>query len=1185
MTTRKKKENKDKSQADFKEFSITRKLKNTNARIKNNEQGDLQVGGTIKQREALEQDYTIIDNELNDLLTGITIYNITIGDNNSNKENNLSIAIFEKLGLGRVTSVGPDGDIGKANLKINDTKHRLAVNDIILLYKVKGSEYIYIHNKEFFDNTKNGSVTINFIKYDDLNSDIENKIKERIKAKIELDQVVKDQENVKLAIERLAKEEQNKEAEDKESLAKLTKFIQDKHITIDEVRVGSSGFKFSTHQHNGAIANIKSGSMKGAGLEVGDIIVAYKFENQQDFRKYKKDDLKKKDNELFYEDSEHYKLPVDIKYIKKNNLDESKKTSLEKFLSNSSTQKKQEMKPSSVVDSTTLAIVGTVADLINQKAPATKEATEKQEMKPSSVVDSTTLAIVGTVADLINQKAPEAKEATQKQEMKPSSVVDSTTLAIVGTVADLINQKAPEAKEATQKQEMKPSSLVDSTTLAIVGTVADLINQKAPEAKETPDTKEATQKQEMKPSSLVDSTTLAIVGTVADLINQKAPATKEAIQKLIADCEKFKNEFETFKKNKTKDENELMKIMKIINELLNNKQTLDRFEKQQKSDLYEIVTNAIQTYTKLINEIMSYLNDNFSMKYQWIEIVDSKDPIYNRKTGIINKLYKNSNDGLWTFEVWIPQPNKSKKYWSVRARANEISLINEPTAVNKTLQVKTISGEIIETYVTGNIIVNSSRFLVDKKYDITNEVNYQPDITNANNKVLLGKNFMSDTYSGVVTEPITDLVKGTVRAGDKFIKDKSKRGLREELKKYIGSIIDNDKEFKGDEQLLKKIIRFENTKQSIRTVLVNKISHIFSEGETRFNLFNKESLKKNFADDNNNITEEDEERKEGGLQEGGGIYGFRNFDKHDAKKFLIFILTNLKLLIDGKNKFSNNIKNLLLTTYLKTLFSKIDPPELNKLLPDIDNTQAASKHVINHFIGRLKKNSDTVKAGEAAETNGLEHAEEISKLNFELKRNVKSFMSAIVDIALHTDELTGTKEKIADYLDKEYDKAMNIPFGDDKTRIENLEINNALREILGSGLNSIKGYRTKIKEIDDLIDSITVKNISEKINALIPGTILPNTTLENGKIFYKLPDKFQKILQQNIETEEKAATEEATTRAQLDEVKELVKEVLAKDSFEESKKTDKFKRLKELIGSPASAPAPAPTAVAEADLK
>ena len=647
----------------------------------------------------------------------------------------------------------------------------------------------------------------------------------------------------------------------------------------------------------------------------------------------------------------------------------------------------------------------------------------------------------------------------------------------------------------------------------------------------------------------------------------------------------LKVKYDAIKQGEKNDGNK-NKLMEIINELLNNKQTLDKFEKQQKRDLYESVTNAIQTYTKLINEIMSYLNDNFSMKYQWIEIVDSKDPIYNRKTGIINKLYKNSNDGKWTFEAWIPQPNESKKSWSLRARANEISLINEPTAVNKTLQVKTISGEIIDRYVTGNIIVNSSRFLVKKKYDITNEVNYQPNITDANNKVLLGKNFMSDTYSGVVTEPITDLVKGTVRRADTFIKYSSKRGLREELKEYIGSIIDTEFKDDQDQELLKKIIRFENTKQSIRTVLVNKISHIFSEGETRFNLFNKESLKKNFADNNNNITEDNEEDKvKGGSQEGGGIYGFRNFDKHDARKFLIFILTNLKILIAiaRENKFSNNIKNLLLTTYLKTLFSKIGPAELNKLLPDIDNIQAASRHVINHFIGRLKKSSGPVeegeageegetakaaKAAEAAKANGLEHAEAISKLNFELKRNVKSFMAAIVDIALHTDELTGTKEKIADYLDKEYDKAMNIPFGDDKTRIENLEINNALRQILGPNLNSIKGYRTKIKDIDDLIDSITVKNISEKLKKLANSKLLNNIVLVKGTITHTLPAKIATILQQNIETAEKTAEEEKTTKEELAEVKGLVREVLAGLTFKESEKQNKSDRLMTLVGSP-----------------
>ena len=414
-----------------------------------------------------------------------------------------------------------------------------------------------------------------------------------------------------------------------------------------------------------------------------------------------------------------------------------------------------------------------------------------------------------------------------------------------------------------------------------------------------------------------------------------------------------------------------------------------------------------------------------------------------------------------------------------------------------------------------------------------------------------------------------------VRSGDEFIKNKSKRSLREMLKEYIAPIIDSV--FKDDDKLLKQIIRFENTKQSIRTVLINKISHIFSEGEARFNLFNKESLKKNFADDNNNITEEDEVI--GGSQEGGGIYNFRNFDKHDAKKFIIFILTNLKILITiaRENKFSNNIKNLLLTTYLKTLFSKIGPAELNKLLPDIDNIQAASRHVINHFIGRLNKSSDTVKAGEAAETKGLEHAEEISKLNFELKRNVKSFMAAIVDIALHTDELTGTKEKIADYLDKEYDKAMNIPFGDDKTRIENLEINNALRQILGPNLNSIKGYRTRIKEIDDLIDSITVKNINEKLKKLAENNLLNNIVLGKGTITHTLPKKIVTILEQNIETEKITAKEEATTKQKLAEVKGLVEEVLAGLTFEETEKQNKSNRLMELIGSlPPTDHTPAP---------
>ena len=727
-----------------------------------------------------------------------------------------------------------------------------------------------------------------------------------------------------------------------------------------------------------------------------------------------------------------------------------------------------------------------------------------------------------------------------------------------------------------------------------------------------------------------------IISSLANASKQ-LPNREETIKELISNCTKLMRQFtqEIESHDAEPNPNNESKLLKIINSLLDNKRKLSEFEMQvdgMSIELFDLLTEAIQLYIKSINEIMKYLKKNFSMKYQWIEIVslsaeDKKTIIdmqykkgnYDKKTAIIDKLYKSSNNGMWTFDVWIPDK-----------RGKTISLADEEgrNELDKKLKVKTKSGEIIDTFVTEPIILYSCRFIIGKKYDIANEVNYQPVIEDANDESLAKE---GKTYTEMF------------RSYGREIKSSSKRSLREELKIYIGSIInkefidkkDPDKEFTNKKDpdkkdpdkevpyktLLKTRLRFEDTKQDIRTILVNKISKIFADGETRFNLFNKENLKKNFAeDDKGDEVGGREEAQEGeggeggheggeqgggegkqGKQEGGGPFGFRNFDKDDAKNFISFILANLRALLAECNGFKINIQDLLLTTYLKTLFSKIGPAELNKLLPDIESIEDASKHIIGHFFDRLLNRNATPKRSDdeqsaddsiahqaeatleksddeqsadaipkrsddehSAETSII-HAAAISQLNFQLKRNVKSFMAAIVDISLHTDELIGTKEKLANYLDNEYDKAMNIPFGLDKRRIENLEINNALRQILGHGLNSIKGFRTQITKIDEHIDSITEQNIDDKMKQLTGFGLLHNIELGNNSFTYNLPDKFANILKQNQDIINAEKAKDQSAKRELEAIKTLVKEIGMLDKSSETLTDAQKLKFEELI--------------------
>jgi hypothetical protein len=395
----------------------------------------------------------------------------------------------------------------------------------------------------------------------------------------------------------------------------------------------------------------------------------------------------------------------------------------------------------------------------------------------------------------------------------------------------------------------------------------------------------------------------------------------------------------------------------------------------------------------------------------------------------------------------------------------------------------------------------------------------------------------------------SDIVKGAYTKVGSVVSPMMKRELREKYKIVIGDIIDN--KFKDDKylNLLKTKIYFDDNKQTIKTILVNKISYIFSEGQSRLNYFNSDKLKKNFEKDEEDNEEGDEEGNEEGNEEGdeegdkktnkkgGGRYGARDFDKVDAKDFIEFILETLNTL--DNETIDINTRKLLFSNYLKILFTKVTPKELNKLLPDIKSIKTLSISAIQHFIIRLNEQKASVLDEKTTSPNP---AAKIAELNFTLKSNVKAFTGAIVDITLNSELVVGTKEKIDGYLDNKYNIAMNIPSEDEKARIDNHELNNAIKAILGPSINTIKDYRERIISIDNYIDSINEDNIDSKLQNL--GSVLTIAKLENGKIIYKLPEKIATKLNTRIEEKTEAAAIEVSSQEKLAQATQLIQELL-----------------------------------------
>jgi hypothetical protein len=509
------------------------------------------------------------------------------------------------------------------------------------------------------------------------------------------------------------------------------------------------------------------------------------------------------------------------------------------------------------------------------------------------------------------------------------------------------------------------------------------------------------------------------------------------------------------------------------------------------------------------------------------------------------------------------------------------------------------------------------RFLQGIKYDPNLPNNRQPDVTNANMSQLstsgaldtIGKN-LSRAASYVPN--VSGSARGTINAASAIgsTVNKYTLGLGEFKSKYkieIEKILDHEIDDEDQKKLLKTVIVYYNKKLSIRDILATNISSIFAKGENSLNVFRQQNLKKNFekkkagpedeegkgaligepviveADDEEQEEgdeeeerkqkggaleeeeegEEEEEDEEGEDEQTGGLggYGFRNFDRDDAKNFITFILTSLLELktinSDSKNKLNNN-QALLFEKYLRTLFGKVGPKTLNGLLPQIDNAIDVSRLVIKHFIIRLKNDNEGkqkpkdkdkdegegkgdkgegVGVGEEAEEGVGEEGEgkhedeatpakQISQLNFSLKHNVGPFVAAIIDITLNTQELKGSEGEIENYLDRKFDLAMKKPQDQEQTRISNSELRDVFKSIFGPNMSTINIYRERITKMDELIDAINDKNITTKFNEI--NHLLVFAEISKGVITYKMPDKIKAKLEKQPTDE---TTEEKLKRA------------------------------------------------------
>lgn len=653
------------------------------------------------------------------------------------------------------------------------------------------------------------------------------------------------------------------------------------------------------------------------------------------------------------------------------------------------------------------------------------------------------------------------------------------------------------------------------------------------------------------------------------------------------------------------------KVKKKVNEQ-------DTEERDKRRNLIILCLNIIDTIMKHIE------TQNIDLKYQWIRISIAekknlinkvvKDKNYMGKLGIINKLVKvnpkfdditnRHKRGSWYFEVWVPNIKWSNDWTGENGNVVKIVTGNKETTLSVLYDNKPV-----DTFITTNVYIYAIEFLPDYKYDPTRTHNYKPNVESENTHQI-GEYVLRDNFVKAVIAP----VRQPARLVSYMM---SPRAIKGRFKVEINKILDkmeDDPKVRGEfKDILKRKIRYGNDLQTIKDILINKIASIFTDGESRFNPYNysnlsRKKMESKFAEDKAEKEDRDTAigiagtetagvvgelvrtgmsggARETNIQQQGGIgsYGNRNVDLTEAKQFIIFILTSLieieKL---SSNKDSDNV-DLSLKTYLKTLFAKIGPSELNKLLPNIDSIKILSTQVIRHFKNNIDKdvdeNTGKREAGERRETEGrgkteaspedeIEPAKVIAGLNFNLKHNVKSLITAIIDITLHYEDVKGSASVISNYLDNKYNMAMKKQSAEETRRIENNELKQALIYIFGGDSDKLDKYRTQINELDKVIDTMDEKNIDDVINQMMDKLNTSNAHVvvvgggdeRDTTIVYTLPSTLI------VKRTEKAEIEkaEARTKQTNEELIATIKNMVGKfkeDSFD----YEKIKELKETL--------------------
>lgn len=679
---------------------------------------------------------------------------------------------------------------------------------------------------------------------------------------------------------------------------------------------------------------------------------------------------------------------------------------------------------------------------------------------------------------------------------------------------------------------------------------------------------------------------------------------------------------ETIKKGNSDKKKELLYVLNTLLFIFQNVETDDMvYEKvnkkvnKQDPEKIDERRNLIMLCVNIIDTIMEHIEtQNIDLKYQWIKITTAENKNYINKLGIINKLVKvnpkfddiknRHKKGSWYFEVWVPNIK-----WSIDWTGENGKVVKIVLDGNKetTLSVQ-YDNKPVDTFITTNVYIYAIEFLVNYKYDPTTTLNYKPNVENENTHRF---------HEYVGSDHAAKLLITPVRQPARLVSYMmSPRAIKGRFKVEINKILDkmeDDTKYADFNDILKRKIRYGNDLQTIKDILINKIASIFTDGESRFNPYNysnlsRKKMESKFAEDKAEKDDKDTAKgilsteaagaagelvrtgmsggaRETNIQQQGGIgsYGNRNVDLTEAKQFIIFILTSLieieKL---SSNKDSDNV-DLSLKTYLKTLFAKIGPSELNKLLPNIDSIKILSTQVIRHFKNNIDKdvdeNTGKREAGERRETEGrgkteaspedeIEPAKVIAGLNFNLKHNVKSLITAIIDITLHYEDVKGSASVISNYLDNKYNMAMKKQSAEETRRIENNELKQALIYIFGGDSDKLDKYRTQINELDKVIDTMDEKNIDDVINQMMDKLNTSNAHVvvvgggdeRDTTIVYTLPSTLI------VKRTEKAEIEkaEARTKQTNEELIATIKNMVGKfkeDSFD----YEKIKELKETL--------------------